>query len=51
MRLIQNSAVIASNRLNLINNKNKLKDFNDKIPAFKVKMKSIYLSLCNNYSL
>ena len=35
---------IASNRLKLINNKIKLKDLNDKMPTFKVKMKSIFLS-------
>ena len=35
---------IASNRLKLINNKIKLKDLNDKMSAFKVKMKLIFLS-------
>ena len=35
---------IASNRLKLINKKIKLKDLNDKMSAFKVKMKSIFLS-------
>ena len=33
----------ASNRLKLINNKIKLKDLNDEMPAFKVKIKSIFL--------
>ena len=35
---------MASNRLKLINNKIKLKDLNDKMSAFKVKMKMIFLS-------